>query len=45
LANHYASQGMVQKAIQAYEILKLKVPEKSSIFAARILAMQQTKKP
>jgi hypothetical protein len=24
--------------------LKLKVPEKSSIFAARILAMQQTKK-
>jgi len=44
LANHYASQGLVQKAIQAYEILKLKVPDKSSIFAARILAMQQTKK-
>lgn len=42
LANHYYDQGMTEKAIQAYEILKLKVPEKSAIFAARILQMRKT---
>ena len=40
LANHYFDQGMREKAIQAYEILKLKVPEKSAIFAARISEMR-----
>lgn len=42
LANHYYDQGMHEKAIQAYEILKLKVPEKSAIFAARISEMRKT---
>ena len=42
LANHYYDQGMTEKAIQAYEILKLKVPEKSAIFAARISEMRKT---
>ena len=41
LANHYYDQGMHEKAIQAYEILKLKVPEKSAIFAARISEMRK----
>ena len=41
LANHYYDQGIHEKAIQAYEILKLKVPEKSAIFAARIAEMRQ----
>ena len=41
LANHYYDQGIHEKAIQAYEILKLKVPEKSAIFAARISEMRQ----
>ncbi len=40
LARMYAEQGHVAKAIQAYEILKLRVPEKSSIFAARIEALK-----
>tara|TARA_B100000767_G_C19722473_1_gene517923 strand:+ start:271 stop:1410 length:1140 start_codon:yes stop_codon:yes gene_type:complete len=40
LANHYYDQGAFVKAIQAYEILKLKVPQKSSIFAARISEMR-----
>ena len=40
LANHYFEQGFFLKAIQAYEILKLKVPQKSSIFAARIAEMR-----
>jgi len=42
LANHYYDQGMYKKAIQAYEILKLKVPEKSVIFAARISEMRKS---
>jgi len=42
LANHYYDQGMHEKAIQAYEILKLKVPEKSVIFAARISEMRKS---
>ena len=40
LARMYAEQGHIAKAIQAYEILKLRVPEKSSIFAARIEALK-----
>ena len=43
LANHYMSQGLYAKAIQAFEILKLKVPQKSAIFAARISEMKQKK--
>ncbi|MFM6998031.1 MAG: hypothetical protein ACKOX0_02220 [Bacteroidota bacterium] len=42
LARMYAEQGHVAKAIQAYEILKLRVPEKSMIFAARIEALRNT---
>ena len=41
LANHYYDQGAFVKAIQAYEILKLKVPQKSGIFAARISEMRK----
>jgi hypothetical protein len=40
LANHYYDKGAFVKAIQAYEILKLKVPQKSGIFAARISEMR-----
>lgn len=40
LARFYADQGHAAKAIQAYEILKLRVPEKSLIFAARIEALR-----
>lgn len=40
LALLYAEQGHAAKAIQAYEILKLRVPEKSLIFAARIEALR-----
>jgi hypothetical protein len=42
LARMYAEQGHIAKAIQAYEILKLRVPEKSMIFAARIEALRNT---
>src|SRR5690606_32760205 len=37
LARVYLEQRKYQKAIQAYEILILKYPEKSSFFADRIL--------
>ena len=40
LARLYAEQGHAAKAMQAYEILKLRVPEKSLIFAARIEALR-----
>ncbi len=40
LARLYAEQGHAAKAIQAFEILKLRVPEKSLIFAARIEALR-----
>ncbi|MDN3709330.1 tetratricopeptide repeat protein [Myroides ceti] len=36
LAKIYLEQKKYQKAIQAYEILILKYPEKSSLFADRI---------
>ena len=36
LAEIYASQGYVERAIQMFEILKLHFPEKNAIFAARI---------
>jgi tetratricopeptide (TPR) repeat protein len=36
LANIYAQQGNYHKAINAFEKLSLKYPEKSHLFAARI---------
>ena len=43
LAQVYAEQGHKTKAIQAYEILKLKYPEKSSYFAAQINKLKKDK--
>lgn len=40
LANIYASQGCVEKAIQMFEILKLHFPEKSCYFADRIKILE-----
>ncbi len=40
LANIYAEQGCIEKAIQMFEILKLHFPEKSCYFAARIEDLQ-----
>jgi hypothetical protein len=48
LAQLYLQQGAFDKAVQAYEILRLKYPEKSAIFAAQILEIrltQRNKKP
>jgi len=41
LAKVYLEQKKYQKAIQAYEILILKYPEKSSFFADRILQIKE----
>lgn len=41
LANIYAEQGCLEKAIQMFEILKLHFPEKSCYFAARIKSLQE----
>lgn len=41
LAKVYIRQKHYKKAIQAYEILKLKYPEKSSFFAARIAEIKE----
>ncbi len=41
LANIYAEQGCVEKAVQMFEILKLHFPEKSCYFAARIKSLQE----
>ena len=40
MVRFYLEQKKYSKAIQAYEILKLRVPEKSLIFAARIEALR-----
>lgn|GEM_PF-1042003 len=40
LANIYADQGHLEKAIKAFDKLKLKYPEKSSYFAGRIKELQ-----
>ena len=43
LAKVYLEQGHYEKAITAYEILSLKYPQKSSLFANQIKAIKQTK--
>ena len=48
LAQVYVQQGAFDKAVQAYEILRLKYPDKSAIFASLILEIrlkQRNKKP
>lgn len=48
LAQVYVQQGAYDKAVQAYEILRLKYPDKSAIFASLILEIrlkQRNKKP
>lgn len=44
LAKVYLEQGKYKKAIQAYRILSLKYPEKSSFFADRIKAVKKLQK-
>jgi hypothetical protein len=41
LANVYLDQELYDKAIQCFEYLKLKNPEKSGLFADRILAIKE----
>ena len=41
LAKPYIEQGHMEKAIEAYDILRLRFPEKSSFFAGRIRALKQ----
>ena len=43
LAKVYLEQGYYEKAITAYEILSLKYPQKSSLFANQIKAIKQIK--
>jgi tetratricopeptide (TPR) repeat protein len=43
LADLYVKQGKYDKAIQAFEILKLKYPEKNRYFATRILEIKSLK--
>jgi len=43
LAKVYLEQGHLEKAISAYEILSLKYPQKSSLFANQIKAIKQLK--
>jgi hypothetical protein len=44
LARIYAEQKNYDKAIQSYQILSLKYPEKSSLFADQIQALKVLKR-
>ena len=44
LAEIYLKQGLIEKAIGAYEVLSLKYPEKSGFFADRIRAIKKEQK-
>ena len=44
LARVYLEQKQYKKAIQAFKILSLKYPEKSSFFADRIRAVEKIQK-
>lgn len=44
LARVYVDQGHIEQAITAYEILKLKMPEKSSLFARQIQSLKKQRK-
>ncbi|MCH8547027.1 MAG: hypothetical protein LAT54_09865, partial [Cryomorphaceae bacterium] len=41
LAKLYVNQGLIDKAIEAYEILQLNIPEKSHLFKRQIQSLKE----